>query len=230
MQLTPQWSKEKLPIMDNNRIYKGKSMQGTFSFGDRLIIEQVQLASVRPGDVVVYRVLNHQGERDMLVHRVMGVATNGLVLRGDNNFCDDKTPVAQNNLVGRVSHVDRGGKRVPVRGGCSGLLIARVSHGWRFLRHIMWKFLRIMGRWSYRRLRDSGLIQRLWKPSILKIQLMTANGPLIKYVYRNRTVAFLWPHKDRVTYRKPYDLVMWHKRIEERKSPRVLKTLPNDEK
>ena len=219
-----------MPAKDSIRFYHGRSMQGTFSFGDRLIIEHVQLASVRPGDVVVYRVLNHQSKRDMLVHRVMGVVSNGLVLRGDNNFCDDKTLVDKNNLVGRVSHVERGGKRAPVRSGCSGLLIARVSHGLRFLRHIMWKFIRIMGRWSYRRLRDSGLIQRLWKPSILKIQLMTANGPLIKYVCRNRTVAFLWPHKDSVTYRKPYDLVMWHKRIEERKSPGVPKTWPNDEK
>jgi len=194
--------------MDDKLIYKGQSMRGIFSFGDRLIIENVRLASVRPGDVVVYRVLNHKGSRDRLVHRVMGVAPGGLVLRGDNNSCDDKTLVTQNNLVGKVSHVERGGKRVPVRGGCSGLLIARLFHGGHFLGHIMWKFIRMMGRWLYRRLRDSGIIQRLWKPSILKIQLMTAHGPLIKYVCRNRTVAFLWPQKDSVTYRKPYDLVM----------------------
>jgi len=215
-----------LSVMDNIWIYKGQSMQGTFSFGDRLIIEHVQLASVRPGDVVVCRVLNHQSNRDMLVHRVMGVVSNGLVLRGDNNFCDDKTLVAQNNLVGRVSHVERGGKRVPVRGGCSGLLIARLFHGGHFLGHIMWKFIRMMGRWLYRRLRDSGIIQRLWKPSILKIQLMTAHGPLIKYVCRNRTVAFLWPQKDSVTYRKPYDLVMRRQIPQERKSRRAfLKSL-----
>ena len=217
-----------MSIMDDKLIYKGQSMGGIFSFGDRLIIEHVRKASVRPGDVVVYRILNHKGSRDRLVHRVMGVAPSGLVLRGDNNFCDDQTLVTQNNLVGKVSHVERGGKRVSVRGGCSGLLIARVFHGWRFLRHIMWKFIRIMGRWSYRRLRDSGIIQRLWKPSILKIQLMTAHGPLIKYVCRNRTVAFLWPQKDSVTYRKPYDLVMGRQIPQERKSRRAFQKSLDD--
>ena len=205
-------------------------MQATFSFGDRLIVEHVRLAGVRPGDVVVYGMLNHQGKRNMLVHRVMGGVPNGLVVRGDNNSCADGTLVTANNLVGRVSHVERGGKRSLVRGSFSGLLIARVLHGWRFLRHIVWRLMRLIGRKPYSRIRESGLIQRLWKPAILKIQLLTANGPLIKYVCRKRTVAFLGLEKDRITYRKPYDLVMWHKRIDARKSPRIPKTVSNDEK
>jgi len=224
-----QWSK-KLLIMEDKLIYKGQSMQGTFSFGDRLIIEHVRLASVRPGDVVVYQVLNHKDNRDMLVHRVMGVAPSGLVVRGDNNSCDDQTLVTQNNLVGKVSHVERGGKRTLLRGSSSGLMIARVFHGWSFLRHTMWNLIRLTGRWSYCRLRESGLIQRLWKPSILKIHLMTANGPVIKYVCRNRTVGFFWPEKGRVTYRKPYDLVMGRKIPKERKPRRAFQTSLDDEK
>ena len=214
--------------MDNNWIYKGQSMQGTFSFGDRLIIEHVHLASVRPGDVVVCRVLNHQSNRDMLVHRVMGVGPNGLVMRGDNNSCDDQTLVTQDNLVGKVSHVERGGKRSLVRGNCSGLMVARVFHGWSFLRHTMWKLIRLTGRRSYCRLRESGLIQRLWKPSILKIQLMMTNGPVIKYVCRNRTVGFLWPENDSVTYRKPYDLVMGRQIPKESKPRRTFQKSIDD--
>jgi len=214
--------------MDDKLIYKGQSMQGTFSFGDRLIIEHVRLASVRLGDVVVYRLLSHKGSRDRLVHRVMGVAPGGLVVRGDNNSGDDQALVTQSNLVGIVSLVERGGKRVPVRGGCSGLVIARVFHGWRFLRHTMWKFIRRRGRWPYRRPRDIGIIQRLWKPSILKIQLMTARGPLIKYVCRNRTVAFLWPQKDSVMYRKPYDLVMGRQIPPEKEIPRAFQKSLDD--
>jgi signal peptidase I len=214
--------------MDDKLIYKGQSMQGTFSFGDRLIIEHVRLASVRPGDVVVYRVLNHKGSQDMLVHRVMGVAPSGLVVRGDNNSCDDQTIVTQNNLVGKVSHVERGRKRSLVCGASSGLMMARAYHGWSFLRHEMWKIIRLTGRWSYRRLRGSGLIRRLWKPSILKIQLMTANGPLIKYVCRNRTVGLLWPENDRVTYRKPYDLVMGRQIPKESKPRRAFQKSLDD--
>jgi hypothetical protein len=205
-------------------------MQGTFRFGDCLSVEDVQLASVRAGDVVVFRAQNHQRGQDLLVHRVMGVATNGLVVRGDNNPCDDNTLVTENNLVGRVSHVTRGGKRLPVRGNISGLLLARALHGRSYLRRIMWKLIRLMGRWPYRRLRECGLIQRLWKPSILKIHLMTANGPLIKYVCRNRTVASFWPEKDRVTYRKPYDLVVGRQIPKERKPRRAFQTSIDEEK
>ena len=71
------------------RIYKGRSVHETFSVGDRLSIEDVQLASVRPGEVEMNRIQNHRGVQDLRVHRLMGVATDGLVVRGrDNNPCE----------------------------------------------------------------------------------------------------------------------------------------------
>ena len=194
--------------MDDRLIYKGQSMRGTFSFGDRLIIERVRLAGVRPGDVVVYRDMSCGGHLEMVVHRVMGVTPGGLVVRGDNNNSDDGILVTRNNFIGKVSHVEKGGRSAPVRGSSSGLMIARALHGWSLLRDEMWKIIRMTGRWPYRLLRGSGLVRRLWKPSILQIQLMTASGPLIKFVYKNRTVGLAWPEKDYAAYRKPYDLVL----------------------
>ena len=57
--------------------------------------------------------------------------------------------------------------------------------------------------------RQSGLIARLWRPSVLKVQLMTEDGPLVKYVCGNRTVAYHWVNEDRFKCRKPFDLVLF---------------------
>jgi signal peptidase I len=207
MQLMLQW-REKLPVKNNIRLYTGRSMEGTFRLGDRLIVEPVPFTDLRPGDVIVYQGLNHKGTEEELVHRVMGCLPNGLVVRGDNNPCADKTLVTESNLVGRVSHVVRDGKRYPVHGKGFGLLRARASHVWHRIWEEVWGLVRSMGRGSYSCLRNSGLISCLWRPSIKKVQLMTEDGTLIKYVCRNRTVAYYWPANGRFKCRKPYDLVL----------------------
>ena len=198
-----------MPAKDSIRFYHGRSMAGTFRPGDCLtVVTTVSLADVRPGDVVVYGRLNHNGIEKKLVHRVMCARPNGLVVRGDNNPCNDSTLVTENNLVGRVSHVYRDGKRLPVRGKRFGLMRARVLHGSRRIWEVLWNAARYMGRRTYSWLRKSGLVARLWRPSIVKVQLMTDNGPLVKYVCRNRTVASHWVDEGRFKCRKPYDLVI----------------------
>ena len=183
-------------------------MTGTFRFGDRLIIEYVALADVGPGDVVVYRTFNHAQNENERVHRVMRIVQEGLVVRGDNNPCADKTLVSENNLVGRVAYVERDGKCIPVRSGWPGLLLARIGHEYRGLRGWAWGIVRLLGRAFYGRLRDSGLVVHLWRPSIERIRLLTEKGQLVKYVCRNRTVACYWPENGRFECRKPYDLVL----------------------
>ncbi len=202
-----------MPVKNNIRLYTGRSMEGIFSLGDRLIVETVPFTDLRPGDIIVYQGLNHKGTEEELVHRVMGCLPNGLVVRGDNNPCADKTLVTENNLVGRVSHVVRDGKRYPVRGKGFGLMRARALYRWRYIWISLWDVVRYLGRGSYSCLRNSGLISRLWHPSIKKVQLMTEDGTLIKFVYRNRTVAYYWPENGRFKCRKPYDLVLHQNEI-----------------
>jgi hypothetical protein len=183
-------------------------MGGTFRSGDSLTVEPVSLTDLVPGDVVVFRELNHKGLEE-IVHRVMHIRLNGLVVRGDNNPCNDPNLVSENSLVGRVSYVERDGKRSYVRGGRLGLLRAHVLHKWRNFRREMWSLIRLVGRNSYYSFRNSGLINYLWRPSIAKIQLMTEKGPLIKLVCRNHTVASYWVDEGRLKCRRPYDLVLF---------------------
>jgi len=184
-------------------------MAGTFRFGDRLIVEHVPLTDIHPGDLVIYRALNHGGNEKELVHRVMSVLPEGLVARGDNNPFADRTLVTEKNLVGMVAYVERDGKCISVRSGWPGLLRACVGHGYRGLWGWAWGLVRLMGRMFYGRLRDSGLVVHLWRPSIERVRLLTEKGRLVKYVCRRRTVACYWPGNGRFECRKPYDLVLW---------------------
>ena len=197
-----------MPVEDSVRFYRGRSMGGTFRPGDCLIVAPVSLADVRPGDVVVYRGPNHQGDAEEFVHRVVATAPGGLVAHGDNNPCPDIPLVTADNLLGRVTHVTRGGKTQPVHGGRLGLLHARVLHARRHVWRQVWGLVACLGRGPYRWLRESGLVPRLWQPTVMKVRLATENGPLVKYVCGGRTVARWWPDQNRFEYQKPYDLVI----------------------
>ncbi|MFB0535254.1 MAG: signal peptidase I [Anaerolineae bacterium] len=197
-----------MPVEDSVRFYHGRSMGGTFRPGDCLTVEPVSLADVRPGDVVVYRGPNDQGDTEELVHRVVAAAPGGLVAHGDNNPCADMPLVTADNLLGRVTHVERDGRTRLVRGGRLGLLHARVLHARRHVWRQVRGLVACLGRGPYRWLRESGLVPRLWQPTVMKVRLATENGPLVKYVCGGRTVARWWPHQNRFECQKPYDLVI----------------------
>jgi hypothetical protein len=193
-----------MPDEEGSRFYRGKSMAGTFRAGDCLTVVPVPLAELQAGDVVVYRGPNGQGEQNELVHRIVAASSEGLVARGDNNPCPDSALVTADNLVGRVTHVERKGRMRPVRGGRWGLGRARLLHALA----LAWRWFKRLGGRPYRWLRASGLVPRVWHPVFQKIRLATEGGPLVKYVCAGRTVARWWPATGRFECRKPYDLVL----------------------
>jgi len=184
-------------------------MEGTFRFGDGLVIEPVAFTDIRPGDIVVYQGVNHNGEEDDLVHRVISIRPDGLVTQGDNNYSPDKSLVNEGSLLGRVCYVERGGRKIPVRNGPMGLFRARIRRSLDFAQSEVWRLVRSVGRGPYGRVRESGLVRLFWHPAISKVFLNTERGPMIKYICRNRTVGEYWPENGRLKCRKPYDLVLW---------------------
>jgi signal peptidase I len=184
--------------------YHGSSMLGTFRPGDRLTVAPVSFADLRPGDVAVFRGANPQNDSDTIVHRVMALGPAGLVTRGDNAPIADRHLLVPANLVGRVTHVERGGGTRPVSGARLGLLRARVLHA----RRPIMGLIAIVGRKPYRWLRTSGLVRRLWRPTITKSSFRTGRGQLVKYVCGGRTVAWWWPEEGRFECRQPYDLLI----------------------
>jgi signal peptidase I len=193
---------------DRASFYHGNSMLGTFRPGDRLIAEPVPITAIRPGDVVVYRGREELGQPERIVHRVVAVTPGELVTQGDNSPYVDAEPVHPDTLLSRVTHVERDGRVRRVWGGRWGLLRARALHAWWVGHRLGWRLLRIMGRRAYRRLREGGLVRRLWRPAATRIRVEAEDGPLVKYVHRGRTVAWWWPKTESFRWHRPYDLVI----------------------
>jgi hypothetical protein len=179
------------------------------------------MVDIRPGDVIIFRKPDSQDEEvdshplddqltpDELVHRVITICREGLITRGDNNLCTDAAPVTDKNLVGRVTHVERGKKLQIVRGGQAGLLHSQILIAGRLL----WKCMTRFGREPYRWLCVSGVVARIWKPHISKVRLTDNSGLVIKFICYGRTVARYWPQQGHFECKKPYDLVLRGKNL-----------------
>jgi len=67
-------------------------------------------------------------------------------------------------------------------------------------------------RWLFRKpyhlLLFSGIITKLWEPVFYKLTLQTEDGPLVKYIYRQHTVAVWDANLKRFDCHKPFDLVI----------------------
>lgn len=194
--------------LDGFRFYHGASMTGTFQSGDALFIEPAQIPAVRPGDVVIYKGFTLQGNPEDVVHRVVATTPAGLVTRGDANRLEDKGLVTRDALLGRVTHLERAGRVRVVRGGRVGVLRARVSRAWRPVQRVVTRTLKAAGRPAYRRLRESRLASRWWRPDICRVRVTTPQGPVVKYIHHRRTVAWWRPAQGSFRCRKPYDLIL----------------------
>jgi signal peptidase I len=197
----PLWAKQMKE--DFYFIYNGSSMSPLFRPGDVICVRSPNYYSIFPGDVLVYKEETIRQNR-YIVHRVTSVKQKYLIAQGDNNLQPDTQVVTKDNLVGMVTFFGRNGHIYPVKGGYFGLIYARLI----FARNYICLFIRHMGSRSYYRFRQSGLATKLWRPEICQIRVITDCGPLIKYCYGNRTVAYWWPEKKNFYAVKPFDLVI----------------------
>lgn len=193
-----------MEIRSNIRFYQGRSMTGTFRPADCLQFEPESLGNIFPGDIVIFRKVKSSGEAEELVHRVVGRTSDRLFTRGDNNSYIDDSLVTTDNLVGKVTHVERRGKKRRVRSGLWGLLRARILHHPLFLKRSLMFFLKR----AYNILKRSGIVLYLWHPVFKRILFKTDKGLLVKYLCGKRTVASWWPEQGYFQCKKPYDLVL----------------------
>lgn len=189
--------------------YHGRSMRSVFRPGDCLGVQAARVEDLQVGDVVVYNVSLLEDQNHELVHRIVAITPGGLVTQGDGNQFPDPMPVTQEILIGQVTHFQRGGRTFCVLDGRWGILYAHAARlAERVIRLFRQGLSSLAGR-PYRWLRQSGLVIRLWRPPVQKVELNTKDGLLVKYVCWGRTVARWWPEMGRFECRKPYDLVLW---------------------
>lgn len=186
-----------------NLFYRGSSMKGTFKPGDRLFIEEVSFKQIRRGDLIVFTYTRH-GICDFVVHRVRNIKANTLIMRGDNSRVNDHKPVNEQDIVGRVRGYERDGKSETVHNHISGRLRAVLLHTWFSVRLAVKRLFKA----PYRVLSQSGLLKKIWRPEITTVGFQTPQGLLIKYLYKNRTVAAHWIDRDKWICRPPFALIL----------------------
>jgi hypothetical protein len=102
--------------------YIGPSMNPLFVDGDGLHIVPYENRAVRPGDVIVFV---PPGGETKIVHRVVSCDVQGIKTRGDNAKHADPWVLTPDNILGRVTYIQRRNRRRTIAGGFRGQLLAR---------------------------------------------------------------------------------------------------------
>lgn len=85
---------------------RGHSMHPLIRSDDYLLV--VPAANIARGDVVLTR-----ADRGLTAHRVVSIAGEVVITRGDNAAADD-APLARDRVLGVVTHAEREGRMWPV--------------------------------------------------------------------------------------------------------------------
>ncbi len=176
---------------DLRAAYHGPSMNPTLREPDLLSVQSGQAQTAQAGDVLYYRA---PGAWFGIVHRVVEVVqAPGLPPRyrtqGDNNSQADPQLVHQGEVIGVVTHAERGGRLRRVHGGRAGLWLGR----WRRLT----SRLALAARQAAARLglgrpasalRRAG-IQRLALAGLRQVVFTTPQRSFVKLLWRGRLVG-----------------------------------------
>lgn len=120
--------------------FAGKSMLPTLRDGDLLELVDYGSQPVKVGDIICFRTVRND---HLIIHRVVGVDTDGLHTRGDGNALDDGGPVHHFEIVGRVVAFRRGARRFEIQRDRIGIL---PMHRHRLIRRITGRLKREMSK------------------------------------------------------------------------------------
>jgi signal peptidase I len=178
-------------------------MKGTLHAGDFLSIQINEVKNIRRGDIVVYRSHPDQKSSKIISHRVIKILPTGLITQGDNSPYPDKRVITAENYLGTVISFIRNGSSKPLTGGLRGYLQGIILHTLYRMHEYYKNLLLIPFHW----LRSTRIIPLIWKPKLIRLRLNTAQGPLIKYLRGEKTIARWWVEKNFWECRTPYSLL-----------------------
>jgi len=112
----------------------GFSMSPFIQDGDAITVSPLSVAAPRLGDVVAF-IRPESGK--LVVHRVVGKQDGAFLIQGDNAEETDG-PVPAANVLGRVTRVERNGKKVYLGLGPERYLIALLSRWGLFRPLLLW--------------------------------------------------------------------------------------------
>ena len=147
-------------------VNKNHTMAPTLRHGDVARLDPCEISQICLGDVICfYRSLDHGW-----ISRVISLEAHGLRTRGDNTPRNDPWLIQPEDLIGRVLCAHRGSRRVKVRHGKIGRLLAL---GCRAMHLVESRFSPSL-RDIYHRLSAQGLCRRWlparWTPRLVAFQ------------------------------------------------------------
>lgn len=145
--------------MEHEVFCRGESMRPLFQPGDRICFEPCRIEDLRRGDVIIFKA---PGQEERVVHRVVATDTARIRTRGDANLSRDAWEIRQDDIVGRVVSLERGGRVRPVAGGFPGRLLSAYIHAFRKADHLASHVLHP----CYRIMVRSGLVRTLLPPAL----------------------------------------------------------------
>jgi len=181
--------------------YIGPSMNPLLVDGDGLHIIPYKDGVVKKGDVVVFV---PPGSDMKVVHRVVSCSDAGIRTRGDNGRYVDPWFLTPNDILGRVSYIQRRNRRRTIHGGVLG----RVAAYWFRCRHTCNAIISALLGPAYRLLCRSVLLRnglhRLLKPKVLSFR--RPEGAELQIVVGRRLIGRRRPGRDEWEIRRPFRL------------------------
>lgn len=169
--------------------------------GDGLHIVPYGDRTIRPGDVVVFV---PAGSEKKVVHRVVSVDAQGIKTRGDNANVVDPWTLTPDNILGRVTYIQRKGRRRTIFGGFRGRITA---HSFR-CRRLFGAVVSFLLRPVYHRLSRSTLLRKmlhgLLKPRVLFFRRI--EGMELHLVVGHWLIGRCPPGKDHWEIKRPFRL------------------------
>ncbi len=89
-------------------IIRSNSMKPNAVAGDVAVIKSLDQEEIQPGTIIAF--WNPSNEKQILIHRVIGLASNGFVTKGDANENRDAEPVRLDKVIGIYKY------RIPLLG------------------------------------------------------------------------------------------------------------------
>lgn len=186
----------------------GPSMRPLLKPGDLLFVVPYRGARVRRGDVVVF---SPPGGRGLITHRVVSGRGNIWRTCGDNNDRVDPWPLATENIIGKVTHVQRADHPRRLSSAAAGRFWAVLLRGLNGARRQVFH----LGRPAYRWAAEHGILRRLIPVRIpLKVAAFSRpGGREFKLLLGGRVIGCLAAHHHRWWIKPPFRLLIDEKRL-----------------
>jgi hypothetical protein len=181
--------------------YVGPSMNPLLKDGDGLHIIPYKDRVIRKGDVVVFV---PPGSDMKVVHRVVSCSDAGIRTRGDNGRYVDPWLLTTDDILGRVTYIQRRNRRRTIHGGVLGRVAAYSFRCRRVCNAIVSLLLHPAYRLLCRSTVLRNRLHRLLKPKVLSFR--RPEGAELQIVVGRRLIGRLRPGRVEWEIRRPFRL------------------------